>query len=55
MVFQSRLSWPEAGHDNLLHLLPRNTTEPDQCLLDEIFPGIEKMLEQKKQVQTLPG
>ena len=29
-----------AGHDNLLHLLPRNTIEPDQCLLDEIFPGI---------------
>ena len=40
-----------AGHDNLLHVLPRNTIEPDQCLSDEIFPGIEKMLQQK----TLPG
>ena len=39
-----------AGHDNLLHLLPRSTVEPDQSLLEEIFPGVEKMLEEKKQV-----
>lgn len=41
-----------AGHDNLLHLLPRSTVEPDQSLLEEIFPGVEKMLEEKKRVQN---
>ena len=40
-----------AGHDNLLHLLPRSTVDPDQSLLDQIFPGIEKMLEEKKRVK----
>ncbi len=39
-----------AGHDNMLHLLPRSTVEPDQALLDLIFPGIEKMLEERKTV-----
>ena len=40
-----------ARHDNLLHLLPRSTVDPDQNLLDQIFPGIEKMLEEKKRVK----
>lgn len=40
-----------AGHDNLLHLLPRSTVDPDQSLLDQIFPGVEQMLEEKKRVK----
>ena len=40
-----------AGHDNLLHLLPRSTVDPDQSLLDQIFPGVEKILEEKKRVK----
>ena len=39
-----------AGHDNMLHLLPRSTVESDQALLDLIFPGVEKKLEDKKLV-----
>ena len=40
-----------AGHLNMLHLLPRSTIEPDQALLDAIFPGVEELLEQAKQVR----
>lgn len=39
-----------AGHDNMLHLLPRSTVEPPQELLDLIFPGVEKLLADRKQV-----
>ena len=39
-----------AGHDYLLHLLPRSTIEADEDLLALIFPGVEKMLEDKKKV-----
>lgn len=39
-----------AGHDPTLHLLPRSTVEPDQELLDKIFPGVEKLLQDKKAV-----
>lgn len=39
-----------AGHDNLLHLLPRSTIDADQSLLEQIFPGVEKRLEEKKRV-----
>ena len=38
-----------AGHDNMLHLLPRNTVEPDQALLDLIYV-VKKKLEDKKLV-----
>ena len=31
-----------AGHDYLLHLLPRSTIEADEDLLALIFPGVEK-------------
>lgn len=44
-----------AGHDNLLHLLPRSTVDPDQSLLDQIFPGVEQMLEEKKRVKPAPS
>ena len=39
-----------AGHDNMLHLLPRSTVEPPQELLDLIFPGVEKLLADRKEV-----
>ncbi len=39
-----------AGHDNMLHLLPRSTVEADEDLLALIFPGVEKLLEDKKKV-----
>ena len=38
------------SHTNLVHLLPRMTVEPDQVLLDCIFPGVEQRLEKKLQV-----
>lgn len=39
-----------AGFQNAVHMIPRSTVEAPQMLLDLIFPGIEEMLEDKKQV-----
>ena len=39
-----------AGFQNAVHVIPRSTVEAPQLLLDLIFPGIEEMLEDKKQV-----
>ena len=42
-----------AGHDHMLHLLPRGIVEPPQELLDLIFSGVEELLADKKQVTQL--
>ena len=39
-----------AGFQNNVHMNPRTTVEADQELLDFIFPGVERMHSQKKEV-----
>lgn len=39
-----------AGFQNHVHMIPRSTVEAPQELLDMIFPKVEELLENKKQV-----